>query len=143
MTLRHALGVAVIVLAGCPSDDASGDGTDTDTESSTGATSPSTSSPSTSSPSTSSSSSSASTTDDTTGDETTTGDTSTGEESTTGEMLPGTCLGLDIVGTLGDVSSLDGMDIDPTCSTEPAACGGDVVGTWTIESFVVCAGVPT
>src|SRR5688500_2873694 len=134
MTLRHALCVAVIVLAGCPSDDASGDGTDTDTEGSTGATSPSTSSPSTSSPSTTSSSSSiASTTDDTTGD-TTTGDPTTGEDSTTGEMLPGTCLGFDFIGTLGEVSSLDVMKIDPTCSTEVAACGGDVVGTWTIQS---------
>jgi hypothetical protein len=133
MTLRHALCVGVIVLAGCPSDDASGDGTDTDTESSTGATSPSTSSPSMSTSSTTSSSSSASTTDDTTGDATTS-DTSTGEDSTTGEMLPGTCLGFDFIGTLGEVSSLDGMKIDSTCSTEVAACGGDVVGTWTIQS---------
>ncbi len=49
-------------------------------------------------------------------------------------MLPGVCLGLDIVGTIGEVSSLEGAPIETTCDTEVAACGGDIVGVWTVES---------
>lgn len=56
------------------------------------------------------------------------------ESSTTGPMLPGTCAGFDTIGALGEVLALDGATIETTCEATPAGCGGDIVGTWTIES---------
>ncbi len=47
---------------------------------------------------------------------------------------PGICVGLTEVGFLGTVSRRTDAAVDPTCAPEPASCGGDLVGTWTIES---------
>ena len=119
------------VLAACPGDD-----TTADTEATAGT---STGEPSTgpgldTSDGAETSSSSTTAVADDTGTGTTTGETGDTSDST-GEPPPaGTCVGLDVTGSIASVLSRDGMPIDPTCDSTPAPCGGDVVGTWAIES---------
>lgn len=121
-----------LLMTGCPGDDSPMDtDADTDTEGTTGTTSTPTNPTDPTNPTnpTDSSTSSVDTTmspDDT---------TDTGEDSTTEDPPPdGTCIGLDQVGDIGTVFSLDGAKIDTTCDPTPMPCGGDIVGTWNIES---------
>lgn len=119
-----------MLLTGCPGDDSSA-GTETEGASSSGTTSD---------PSTTSGPSSAtgSTGEASTGPAETEGLDSTstgGEESSSGDPpSDGVCIGIDQVGFVGSVYSLDGAPIDTTCAPDPAPCGGDLVGTWNIES---------
>lgn len=48
--------------------------------------------------------------------------------------LPGFCLGVTTVGHVASVHARQGQIIDATCGAEPAACGGDIVGTWEIQA---------
>jgi hypothetical protein len=62
-------------------------------------------------------------------------DTGTGTVDTTGEPPPlGNCVGFAEVGHIGLVLSRNGVPIDDTCEPTPAACGGQPVGSWVLES---------
>ena len=120
-----------LLMSGCPGDDSSPMDTE-GSESSGSSGDPTTGNPTattmnTSDPGTSSGGTSTGSVDDTT--------TGPGEESSTGEPQPtNVCVGLDQVGDVGSVFSRDGMPIDTTCEPMPMPCGGDVVGTWALES---------
>lgn len=47
----------------------------------------------------------------------------------------GTCFASNAIGNTGSVLSRGGMPIDTTCDPEPMPCGGNPVGTWTLESY--------
>jgi hypothetical protein len=124
-----------LLLAACPSDDAPAD-TEATAGSSSGGASTTTGpgpDPDTTAASESSSSSSSSTTavvDDTTDD-------------TTGEPpQDGICEGFLQSGNVATVLSRDGMPIDTTCDPVPAPCGGDPVGSWTLEDTCGFEGLP-
>lgn len=137
MNLRSLATFAVLLLpASACGDDASGD-TDTDTDGQSGSsTTGDATSPSTSGPGTTSSSTEGSTTADasTTDDAESSSSTGDGDDSSTGEP-PGEdiCVGYAIVGTAGHVFNDGSGNGQPQCDTAPAACQGDVVGTWTAE----------
>ena len=135
--LDRVTGLALVfAVAGCPADDTSGSGTDTDDGESSSSGMPTTMPPPTTTPTTTPTTASSSTTsDETTGttDPTTTTDP-TGDTETTGGPA-GICLGIDIVGYLDEVLAPQGAPlVDPACDATPAACGGDVVGTWDVET---------
>ena len=120
-----------LLMAGCPGDDGSPMDTDTDTETE-GTTGATTGDP-TATPDTSTTTADTTTSVDTTnGSEDTTGP---GEESSTGDPPgDGVCIGVDQVGDIGTVYSRQGTAPDTTCEPAPTPCGGDVLGTWDIES---------
>lgn len=145
---RHGLSLALTLcvggLAGCPGDD--GSASDTEDGSSTGSstgTPPVTTTTGTD-PSGSSNSSSSGGGDGSSSDDgldstsTTTDDPST----STGEVLPGTCVGVDSVGDIASIYSRGGAPIDTTCNPAAAGCGGDVLGTWTIEGSCGYESIP-
>lgn len=120
----------LVLLTGCPGDDAPAD-TEATAGSSTGASStdggPGPDLDTTAAPGSSSSSTTA------VADDTTT--TTSGADSTTGEPpLDGVCEGFEQVGNIATVLSRDGMPIDTTCDPAPMPCGGDPVGSWNVES---------
>jgi hypothetical protein len=119
---------AWLLLAACPADDGSGGDTQSDTTD--GSTAASATSPTSSTTTTSTTDATTSTTVPDTSGTTTAGE----DESSTGAPLPGTCVGIDVVGTLGEVLALDDATIDTTCIATPAGCGGDIVGEWTVQS---------
>lgn len=51
-----------------------------------------------------------------------------------GTTPAGICVGLSSIGYMATIHGADDAPVDPTCSTTADACGGDVVGTWTIQS---------
>lgn len=51
-----------------------------------------------------------------------------------GGVPSGFCVGRSAVGHLATVHADDDVPVDPTCSSTPTPCGGDIVGTWTIQS---------
>jgi len=124
-----------LLLCACPGDDAPAD-TEATAGSSTGDTSTTTgpdldtTAASESSSSSSSSSSTTAVVDDTTDD-------------TTGEPpIDGVCEGYQQTGNIASVLSRDGMPIDTTCDPAPTPCGGDPVGSWTLESMCGFEDVP-
>jgi hypothetical protein len=79
------------------------------------------------------------TTDGTTTTATGTGTGTGGTDTDTDTAGPaGFCIGLDQIGSLGEVFEREGGNIggNPSCDATPAGCGGDLVGTWNIE--VIC-----
>ena len=136
--LDRVTGLALVfAIAGCPADDTSGSGTDTDEDESSSSGMPTTMPPPpTTTPTTTPTTASTSTTSDETTSTTgpiTTGDP-TGDTETTGGPT-GICVGFDIVGNIDEVLSPQGSPLtDPPCDVTPAGCGGDVVGTWNIET---------
>jgi hypothetical protein len=118
-----------LLLVACPGDDGSADtegttGTSTGADSTDGGPGPD---PDTTTTGVSATGSTTEALDDT--------GTSTTGDDTTGEPPPaGTCVGLDQVGNIASVLSRDGMPIDTTCDPDPAACGGDPVGSWSLEA---------
>ena len=146
-----AAALTSLLLAGCPSDDASGDtdgetDTDSGTESTTApsSTSTSTSGPTGSTTSTSTTdgttttaTSTSSTTDSMTSSTTDPGSTETGEEeSSSGGMGAGLCIGIDLAGYTSSVHIPENGPMPPiSCDPAPDACGGDLVGTWEVEAL--------
>ncbi len=118
-----------LLLAACPGDDSPAD-TEATAGSSTGGSSTgggSTPDPDSTGGAEGSSGSSTTAVVDETGPDTTT--------ETTGEPpADGVCEGFTQVGDVATVLSRDGMPIDPSCDPTPMPCGGDVVGSWTLES---------
>ncbi|MBV1860893.1 MAG: hypothetical protein KUG77_20930 [Nannocystaceae bacterium] len=119
--------------------DAQGD-TDTDTDSgdSSGSTSgPTTGVGPTSAPSSTSGSSGAQETGSSSSDPSGTDEgTSTGsaDESSSGGLEPNICYGYSFLGSAGQVFSDGTAQGEPTCTTTPAPCGGEVVGTWNADA---------
>lgn len=112
-----------LLMAGCPGDDGSPMNTDSNSDSDTD-TDTDTGDPTTTDTTTS--------VDTTNGSEDTTGP---GEESSTGDPLgDGVCIGVGRVGDIGTVYSRQGTAPDTTCEPAATPCGGDVLGTWDIES---------
>lgn len=135
--MRRSLLVCVVLLLplhACTSE-SSGD-TETDAgSSSSGDTSgtPTTGGPTTDPTSTSTTASDESSTSDTTGGEESSS-SGAADESSTGEDVGDICFGYTLLGSTSEVSS-DGTAVgEPVCAIEPAACQGDVVGTWTVEA---------
>ncbi len=58
-----------------------------------------------------------------------------GEESgtTTGGGVEGVCIGFDQVATVNTVFGLEGANPGGNCDSNPAPCGGDIVGDWEID----------
>ncbi|MGH1344591.1 MAG: hypothetical protein ACRBN8_23735 [Nannocystales bacterium] len=125
--------IVILALPACTSD--AEEDTDSGTDTEMGSTSDSTTSDLPTTASTSSSSSGD------TGSESTSSSSGSAETSTTGgadESSTGTteeniCYGYSFLGFTHQVYT-DGTAVgDPVCTTEPAPCEGDVVGTWTAE----------
>ncbi|MEM6989871.1 MAG: hypothetical protein AAF721_05225 [Myxococcota bacterium] len=135
---------ALTLLTACGDDSAAGDGTETNasTGSDTGMTGGGPAGPDTGSV-------------DTTGDGMTGGSTASmeggtttggssgeggsssdeGSGSTTGEAFDGICVGFDEVATTVSVWGLDAANPGGNCDPDPsAACGGDIVGEWTVDN---------
>lgn len=136
MTLRPLLAATALLLSvSACTDDSNGDAdTDTDGTGSSSSTTAPTTDPSTSGPGTSTSpgttegaeSSSSGEPDDTTGN---------AESSSTGEPpAQDICVGYTLAGTAAQVFNDGTANGQPQCDNTPAACGGDIVGTWTGES---------
>lgn len=116
----------VLLLTGCPGDDATG-GTEatagtTDGGTTTGGT---TELESTTEPERMTSSTTA-----------VVDDTGTETDGTTGEPPPqGLCVGLTEIGHIGLVLARDAGPADFTCDPTPASCGGDPVSQWSLEAL--------
>lgn len=122
----------LLALPACTTD-AGGD-TDTDTGTSSGST---TSGAVTSSSSSSTGSSSSGTTQSESSSDSSGSDgSSTGasDESSTGDAAQDICYGFSFLGSAAQVYTDGTATGDPVCATEPTACGGEVVGTWTAET---------
>ena len=135
------MGMLVGVLAGC-SDDVGAD-TDTDDASSTSGsmdpTDVSTTAPSTTATTTSSTEPTLTTGAESSSSEggaESRGSESVADESSTGEPTSaGVCTGFNLLSYIQQVHIIDGAAPKPgPCVTEPAACGGDPTGTWTVAS---------
>jgi hypothetical protein len=57
-----------------------------------------------------------------------------GPDAGTGVEGIGYCVGFSQIGHLATVHANQGASIEPTCDATPAHCGGDLVGSWTIEA---------
>jgi hypothetical protein len=57
-----------------------------------------------------------------------------GPDAGTGVEGTGYCVGFSQIGHLATVHANEGASIEPTCDATPAHCGGDLVGSWTIEA---------
>lgn len=117
-----------LLLVACPGDDSPAD-TEATAGSSTGGVDSTGPGPGTTTTATTASSSSSTTAVVDESGTSTTGDDTTGEPPT-----PGLCEGYDQVGNVNSVLSRDGLPIDTTCDPMPAPCGGDLVGSWSLES---------
>lgn len=122
----------VLVLPGCTTD-AEGD-TDSGTSSTSGSTT--VDAPATSSASSSSSSSGGPGSESSSDSSGAADGSSTGaaDESSTGDPAENICSGFSFLGFAEQIYSDGTATGDPVCTTEPAACGGEVVGTWTAEA---------
>lgn len=124
----------LFALPACTTDAAAD--TDADTETDAGSTSGSTS---TGLPTTASTSSSSSGTSEAESSSSSTGDaesSSTGgaDESSTGEPEENICYGFSFLGYADQIYTDGTATGEPACTTAPAECGGEVVGTWTAEA---------
>jgi len=54
----------------------------------------------------------------------------------------GICIGIDDVGHLATVHGATQTPVDPSCSPRPAPCGGDIVGSWTIQGHCGLESLP-
>lgn len=132
--------VLLVPLHACTSDTNGDTDTDTDTDDGSSSSSGTSGTPmATGSTSETSSSSSgddeSSSSSSTSGEESSSSSSSSGgaDDSSSGEAFEDICVGYTLLGSTSEVSS-DGTAVgEPMCSLEPAACQGDVVGTWTVE----------
>lgn len=133
--MRRALLAATLLvpLHACTTESEGGD-TDTDAgSSSSGSTSGSPTGSPTTDVSSSSTTDSVESSSSSTGPDGASSSSGGADESSTGEPPGDICFGYSLLGMTGEVAT-DGTAMgEPMCSTMPAACQGDVVGTWTVE----------
>ena len=124
----------LLALPACTTDAAedTDSGTDTDASSTSGSTAVDT--PTTDSTSSSSSSSTGSESSSDSSGNAESSSTGSADESSTGEPGENICYGYSFIGFLDQVYTDGTATGEPVCTTEPAACGGDVEGTWTAEA---------
>ncbi|MEM6989881.1 MAG: hypothetical protein AAF721_05275 [Myxococcota bacterium] len=137
-TTKTHLAIPLVLLSvvGCTGGGTSGAGTDTDAGSSSSgaaASSDGVGDESTTTGTPDASTSSSGSNDTSTGDPDDDGDPDT---SSGGDPDPiGVCVGYDFVGDLARVFETTGSKLPaPACSDEPAACAGDVVGSWSVAA---------
>lgn len=135
MHIRSLLAsLVVFALPACTTDTTQDTDTDLGSSSTTGST---TLDPATTTPDSATSSSSGTPESESSSSSTGTAESSSSgaaDESSTGEPEENICYGFSFLGFADQIYTDGTATGEPVCTTEPAACGGEFVGTWTAEA---------